>query len=385
MRKLFTEDTDSCQEISSISIETARRKSEKQEIYQFRYQVYVTEMAKPIIGKHSQDMINDALDDSSLLLYARDNTGIIGTLRLTFGESKDFPVDLADIFDMKKAETTLRQHYTSVKFCLSTKLAIKKNYRSSQLLYMFIVEAYKHFRKNNVQFNFSGCNPYLIPMYEQMGFRRFTHNFVDPGYGLLVPIIMVIEDLEHFHAVRSPFYRLARGLNNDPNIGNLFISTFPQTLSHVNSQLISKEDLWQIITHKLKASPLAAIPLLNGLEEKAASAFLHFGVIIQVNPHDCIVNPGDASNELYILLSGYVQGETFHETRIIYPGQSFGNTGMVMPEVQVEKITAVTFSEVLVIAKQYFPKFKRLYPAAYFKVLRKFNSSLAYKGEMTHE
>jgi hypothetical protein len=220
-------------------------------------------------------------------------------------------------------------------------------------------------------------------MYEQMGFRRFTHNFVDPGYGLLVPIVMVIEDIEHFHAVRSPFYRLARGLKNDSDIGNLFVSTFPETLSHVNSQLISKQALWQIIAHKLKTSPLAAIPLLNGLAEKEASAFLHFGVIIQVNQHDCIVNHGDTSNELFILLSGFLRGESLHQSRTIFPGHFFGGAGMFIPQAQSEKITAEVPAEVLVIARQYFEKFKRLYPAAYFQVFR--NLNLTYQTKLTKE
>lgn len=356
--------------IDEIAVHVAESQLEKREVYRFRYQVFVEEMKKSIkIAEQNAGMLIDPMDDQSLLLYAHNDTGIVGTLRLTFGNAGQFPQELAEIFCMEQFQ--MLGGDTDKKLCLTTKLAIKEGFRGSQVLYMLMSKAYELARTSRTKFAYGGCNPHLVALNEQMGFRRFARNFTDPGYGLLIPLVMVVEDLEHLRAVRSPFYRIARKLPHESQCGQEFLRAFPQAAKYINSQLISKADLWTIITQKLGQSPLSAMPLLEGLSQDESAAFLHCGVILPCFANDRIVHHGEMSDEIFFLLSGSLLSQNSGFSRLIQPGQSFGGAGLIRPRPQHELIRAVVDSEVLVIPRPHFEKYCRRYPHAGSQLMKK--------------
>lgn len=353
-----------------IIVDVAENPGEKREVYQFRYQVFIEEMNKSIaITEQNAGMLIDSMDDRSLLLYAYNDAGIIGTLRLTFGNARQFPRELADIFFMDQFQ--LLGGDTDNKLCLTTKLAIKEKFRGSQVLYMLMRKAYELARVYHTKFAYGGCNPHLVPLNEQMGFRRFTRNFTDPGYGLLIPLVMVVEDLEHLRAVRSPFYRIARKFPNESQCGQEFLRAFPQAAGFINSQSISRAALWAIIAQKLGQSPLSGMPLLEGLSQDEAAAFLHCGLVLSCFTNDCIVHEGEMSDEIFFLLSGSLARQSSGSPQLIQPGQSFGGAGLIKPRPQFGIIHAVTDSDILVIPRPYFEKYCRRYPHAGHRLMKK--------------
>lgn len=356
---------------SDITVHVAHTPIEKKEIYKFRYQVFVEEMGKSLQNTVQRcGMIIDAMDEQSLLLYAQDSSGIIGTIRLTFGNAKQFPQVLSKTFCMDKFQ--LLGEGADKELCLITKLAVKGKYRGSQVLYMLTVKGYEIFRLHHTKFAFGGCNPHLIVLNEQLGFRRFTRNFTDPGYGLLVPFVMVVEDIEHFSAIRSPFYRVARKLQNDSQWRQKLLCSFPEAKQYINSQLVSTVELWKAVNQKLGKSPLKVMPLLTKLSEDEAATFLHFGVILPCFEDDRIVSHGEVSNEIFFLLSGVLLSENADGTHLIQPGQSFGGTGLKNPCPQSETVSAVIDSEILVVSRQGFEKFCRRYPNAGKQIMQNF-------------
>lgn len=353
-----------------IKVGVATTKAEKEEIYQLRYQIYVDEMGKKpfFLVDHGRNMIFDELDKWSVLMYVEADSKIVGTFRLTIGAAKKFPVDIQNIFSMEKFQSFGGGGKIQNQL-LSTKLAIIPEYRSSQALYLLVAEAYKICRDEQIQFSFGGCSPYLVPLYEKLGFWRFPRTFADPGYGVLVPLIMVLEDIEHLQLVRSPFLRIARKRHNDQEAAKWFLREFPNVANVINSQLISKEALWEYVHNRLGQSPLQAIHLLNGLNEEDAKSLLHIGTIFHCAPGDYIVNRGEIAKELYILLSGRLK--VLSEVRISerVPGECFGRSGLITPQVQVGDIYTTTHSEVMVIAQQSFEKLCRSHPEIVAKVL----------------
>jgi len=363
---------------TTITITTACTSEEKEAIYHFRYQIYVEELGKPLkSGKHGQEKIYDPLDDRSLLMYAQCNGEIVGTLRLTIGLPDCFSADLQSIFLMDQFSSFCNEKRS---LCLSTKLAIKPEFRSSQLLYLIMNKAYYIYRESGVQFNFGGCNPYLLPLYEQMGFRRFTGNFVDPGYGMLIPLVMSIEDIEHFRQVRSPFYRIARRWKNDNTASVKFQETFSEELrTHINSQLITKDQIWQYTYEKLRRSPLTTISLLNGLTQEEASSLLHFGAMFRCTNGDCIATIGDVSNEVFVLLSGALVAEG-SGARLIRPGECFGSAGFADTHTATETFTVLGDAELFVVPRQGLDKFLLGHPEAKNKIISNIKTLNATTG-----
>lgn len=353
---------------NQVEIGIATTNDEKEAIYKFRYQVYIEEMGKPLeAADHINSLIYDTMDDWSVLVYAQTNGAIIGTLRLAIAEAAQFSASLQEIFSMERFKALCPP---KAPLSLGTKLAVKSDYRGSQVLYSMLYKAYEVWREHDVQYTFGGCNPYLIPLYEQMGFRRFTGNFTDPGYGMLTPLVLVIEDINHFRIVRSPFYRMARRWTNDPMPSIKFLDAFPSVQSFINTQLISKEALWDTVTLMLGSSPLRGIPLLNGLNKEDSSTLLHLGAIFPCAPGDQIYGHGEKSSEIYILLAGTLRAKRSANVRTIRPGDFFGSSASSVPQPVRETVTAVKDANILVISWQALDRFSHKHPVAASQVMK---------------
>lgn len=351
-----------------VEIGIATTTDEKEAIYKFRYQVYIEEMGKPLdSADHANNLIHDPMDDWSVLVYAQTNGTIIGTLRLAIAKAAQFSAPLQKTFCMGKIEALFPQKNL---LSLATKLAVKANYRGSQVLYSMLYKTYEICHEHDIKYTFGGCNPYLIPLYEQMGFRRFTGNFTDPGYGMLTPLVLVIGDISHFRTVRSPFYRMARRWTNDAMPSIKFLDAFPSVQSFVNTQLISKEGLWDTVTLMLGSSPLRGIPALNGLNKEDAAALLHLGAVFPCVPGDQIYGRGEKSSEIYILLSGALLLDRLDHALTIRPGDCFGSSVPSIPQPVRETVTAVKDANILVISWQALERFSHKHPAAASQVMK---------------
>lgn len=350
----------SSKELSNeIKIILATKNWEKEQIYRFRYKIFKEELAKGLpLVMQKKKKISDDLDNDSLLLYAKSHDSIIGTLRITLSHINDFPEWLTDIFSLKKVAPELEPQQ---RVGLVTKLAIAPAYRGSTLMYQFLVEFLKLTQEQNVEYVFSGCNPHLISMYERIGFRRFIKiNFTDPGYGLLVPIVLITSDLDHFKTVRSPAYRFLRTKNYHASFdSSKFLRIFPDAKEILNSQLISEENLFTYISSRIGASILNNTPIFNKLTIHELKAFFHFGTIFHCSSGDAIISKGELSNELYIIISGTIATESC----LLVAGQFFGG-GLTKPLLQNDQIIAITDAEILVVSYQSFQKFRQLYHRA---------------------
>ncbi len=346
-----------------VQIRIATQTWEKHEIYRLRYEVYVQEMGKPLESAgNNEGLLYDVLDNSSILLYAQTGNNIVATIRVTIAAAENYPADLAEVFCMNKIQL-LHTNWGNQHFGLGTKLAVKPEYRNSPTLYLIISEAYRLLREYKVQLCFTGCNPYLVPLYERMGFRKFAKNFTDPGYGLLVSLVMVVEDINHFRAIKSPLYRHARRYCNDLTIPQQFLQAFPETAKHINTQLASRESLWAYVQEKLLVSPYVIPPFIN-LDSESIMTILASGALFHCASGDCILYPNSLSNDIYILISGTLQATSPAGTRILLPGDHFGSPILSAQVRQTETVTALTESEVFVLPGQALARYQHLHPQA---------------------
>ena len=334
---------------------------EKAEIYKLRYQVYVEEMAKPLNNQLKKNQLTDALDDQSLLFYVQADKEIIATARLTIGTANDYPASLATIFHMHKIQAAFNDPH--LLFALATKLAVKKEYRNSTALYQLSSEFYSILVKQDIRFWFGGCNPYLIPLYERMGFRRFGQNFWDEGYGLLIPLVILVDDSDYFHTVRSPLYRQARKRNGNPETSRKFIELFPETLKVLNNRLTTSQDLWDFLSKKLGKSP-NDIPVFQNLLTDDLLALCESGAIFSCKAGDCLFEEHLACHDLYIVLSGKMASQSAYEEQILQAGDWFGEFQPQINLLQCTSIVALEESDLLVVPQQSLERYLHFYPKA---------------------
>ena len=210
---------------SKHGISVARTDAERTAIFEFRYQVYIEEMGKPYShADHERKQLSDPLDDKATLLYSAREGQIVATLRINWGKDTTALSGFA-----KSCNLATFQCFPSTSFSFSSRLMVHKDHRYSALAAGLSATAYQLGRERGVQFNFAHCAPRLVGLFERMGFRQYKQRFHDSEVGEQVPLVLVVEDIEHLRAARSPFLYQALKLPNNNQAGLWFASQFSST------------------------------------------------------------------------------------------------------------------------------------------------------------
>jgi hypothetical protein len=357
---------DEPQESFEICIASTLR--EKLAIFRLRYRIYAEEMSKnfPCMD-HDNKLLYDALDESGILVYAKIGTKVIGTLRVNIGRVDDFPPFWVEVLDLPK----FLEFDSQQLFAYSSKFMVLQDYRNSTVAYLLLNKAYELYCRHKITFSFGVSNFHLLRLYEQLGFRRYSRNFVDPGYGILAPHVMLVDDVAHLKAVHSSYYRIARKkeILGTPAT-QWFYENFPENPVILNSHLVSEEELWNYLCNRYGCPPNQAISVLRELSEAEAKKFLHCcGVVVNCQPGDQLTFRGDVCLELNVLIAGRLKAASPRSSAIM-PGQFFGASGLVNHHKHLQNISAVTDAEILVLADSAFTKFRHSQPGIADKILQ---------------
>jgi CRP-like cAMP-binding protein len=365
----------------NIKIGIASTPEEKMEIYRFRYHIYAEEIGFKLISvDHNRKLLYDELDEWGLLLYAKLGNKIVGTGRVNIGQFADFPPEIAKAFRMEKFKDFYKE-IDNYNFSYASKGMIAPAYRSSPVHNLLMAKLYELYYENQVQFAFINCNFHLIPLQEHYGSHRLGKNILDPSFGPQTNFVVLVNDIDHLRAVRSPLFPLTHNrktLNSQKNV-EWFYREFAEILnSTVNSQLVTPDKLWAILCGHLGDKPNKLIGILHGLSAAEAKQFLHYcGIIVQCDAGDYITSRNDVSQELNVLLSGKVQPMS------ILPGQHLGEIGLVNRTRHTENIIATTAAEILVLSFHYFRKFRLLHPSIATKILKNYQRlSMPYENTL---
>lgn len=348
----------SSQREDSVTMHTATTDLEKEAIYALRFKVFFEELSKPLPGnKKKNEKISDELDEKSILLYAKASSNVIGTLRMTVGTIDTFPEWLSNTFSLNKVKSIINPHQ---KIGLLTKLAIDPAYRGTTLMYQFLKEILIISYDHDVKYAFGGCNPNLISFYERMGFIRFaSKNFTEPGYGLLIPIVLITDYLDHFKIARATALRFVREKNTNNASAEAFIKIFPYTKKIINSRLMQGNNLWDYVNAKFPRNSLEKLCFFPFLTLKERISFLECGAIFLCNTGDLIISRGEKINDLYFVLSGTLATDS----KLLHSGTFFGSN-LNHSCLQTNNTIAIEESELLIIPRQQFEKFKHSNTAA---------------------
>jgi len=207
---------------SSRHINIAQTDDERSAIFKFRYQVYIEEMGKPYShADHKRKQLSDPLDENATLLYSTVAGKIVGTLRINWGND----IEAINAFTQPCGLFNFRSFpASSWSFC--SRLMVHKAYRYSSLALALSLKAYQTGRERDIQFNFVHCVPKLVGLFERMGFRQYKQRFKDAEIGVQVPLVLVVEDINHLSATRSPFLAAALKRPNNCLTGLWFVNQF---------------------------------------------------------------------------------------------------------------------------------------------------------------
>lgn len=361
------------------TVKIAIAPEEREQIFRFRYQIYVEEMRKkPQTADHIRRTITDLLDESGILLYSTHEDQIIATLRRNFLDDAELPQTIQQRFSI----TEFTAAFPKQKLSLSTRLMVDPKWRRSTAVGAIVAEAYRQGRDRQLQFDFVHCAPWLVSFYENLGYRRYTNHFIDEDTGFQVPMVLVLEDIEHLRAVRSPFYRLARNQENHPFTSQWLNDRFPQHLNFFNSCAQSTETVWNFWQTQLQPA-VANSPLFEEMSDETLRQLLKGSTVHPVQKGESILRMGDIGNALFLVLDGAIEvnrltGTSFVSTQL-EPGQTFGEAALFTALPSPEQATAQTDSSLLVIPKPTIMKVMKTSPSAMCSFFFNVSQSLGRK------
>lgn len=189
----------------------ATSEADRRAIYRLRYEVYVEEMHRRCEADHDRRMLEDAFDTTAFLVYAKSGLEVVGTVRTNF--KRCGPVELEDEYQLCQ----FTPYYPDCVAC-SGKLIVAKRYRNSRLgldLASFLFDFGKQqqilFDFININVTFQGPlrSKKLYHMYQKLGYREYREPFQHSERGEVLPMVLVMGDLEHLEAICSPFGPIA--------------------------------------------------------------------------------------------------------------------------------------------------------------------------------
>jgi hypothetical protein len=184
-----------------FAIRLATSHDELEQIYHFRYRIYVEEMQrKQHYADHVRRRIRDPLDDFAINLAAWDPSGnIVGVVRA----NKTDAGDLGNYERFYEMETAGSAHPTCTS--ITTRFMVSQEYRHTTLAARLAIAVYEYGLVRGITFNFIDCNDHLVPLFKGLGFVQYLPKKYHEEYGAVTCMRLSVLDRTHLKNVSSPF------------------------------------------------------------------------------------------------------------------------------------------------------------------------------------
>jgi len=205
-----------------VDIRFARTASERQEIFRFRYQIYVLEQHRlQHYADHDRQQIAEPLDTKAALLGAWRGDSLVGTLRINLSRDGSLG-SYESLYSMVRAG-----RFHPGRTAIATKFMVHPSERGHAVALRLCLAAFSYGMARDVAFSFIDCNPAsprVIEFFEALGYVRLPGTIDHMEYGPAVPLVLCLADRDHLNAIGSPFRKFLIPI--DPDVVDLHRRTF---------------------------------------------------------------------------------------------------------------------------------------------------------------
>lgn len=203
---------------SRFRITEALTDKAREDVYSFRYRIYVEEMKRlQMYADHLKKQVREPLDVSGHLLAAYDsNDRTIGTVRFNVGVDQHFGI-YNDLYRLRSFSPFFPERVS-----ITTKLMVSPHFRGTSLALSLAMSCYTRGLELGTCFDFIDCNPPLVGFFERLGYRQMVAPVEHPEFGTVVPLVLVIHDVDHLTKAGSPFANIARRFGDRDNSVTFF-------------------------------------------------------------------------------------------------------------------------------------------------------------------
>jgi hypothetical protein len=359
-------------------VQSARTEEERRKLYRFYYTIYAEEQGYRLRkADHAARRLQDELDDdTATMLYAEVDGEIVGSLRRTYLAQAPAGGFLADALRLAR----FRAAFPPESLAYTSRFMIGARWRRSVVIGKLIEASYRAAAERGIRFDFGHCAPALVPLYERLGYRRYAGNYFDPEKGFRIPLVAVVEDVQHFAAVHSPVYRTARTYRHKPATAAWFAAEFPAA-AFVNTALTTPEQFAAFIRGRLDEQAPSVAWVWQDLGDEERAAFLRLGYLHPARAGETILRPGELSEAVFLLLRGEVEvSNAAGLSTVVGAGETFGESALFGAPISREGAVARTDVEMAVIPSAEIARARKQAPGVIGRVLDALSSRLRARG-----
>jgi CRP-like cAMP-binding protein/GNAT superfamily N-acetyltransferase len=362
----------------TLSIRIATTTAEKEAVFRLRYEIYVEEMGRrQTYADHERRRIEEPSDERGHLFLAEDGGEVVATARMNF--RRDGPLECEELYDTHKFSPFFPQAAS-----MTTKLMVRPSHRNGGAAALVAMRAYEFARENGIRIDFIDTNPHLVRLYQQLGYRIYRDNIQHPDYGSVIPMVLLMEDLDNLERVRSPLRRPARRFDNGHETAAHFNKTFTG-YSAIRPAFVGEPDeLWDALAKDLHRSPGDALSFLRGLPPDEAKDLLTRGDLLFYRRGEAVIREGEESAGMFCLVDGQAEvlmSSTRGQVRVavLNGGDVFGEMGFVNRTRRNAEVRIRQDARVLVLTRAEFEKLERAAPRAALGLLKNLFEILSHR------
>ncbi|MEM7345265.1 MAG: hypothetical protein AAF485_13585 [Chloroflexota bacterium] len=195
--------------MTAIQTRKVQTVEDREAAFNLRYRAYVLERGVP--QKHADHRLQHIQEpqdppegegslDTGIIFGAFSGNQLLGSLRINrveaFGSDYQHLLGL-DQFGLKKEHNA----------CVITKLCIEPNRRGSRAFLKLFLAYFEYTLRAGVMISFADCNAPLYPLFTRLGALQALPNTHHHEYGLVHPLYMIMNDIDHFKVMKSPALR----------------------------------------------------------------------------------------------------------------------------------------------------------------------------------
>jgi predicted GNAT family N-acyltransferase len=188
----------------TLQFRLASSREELEEIYRFRYRIYVEEMHRPQrYADHDSKQICDSLDRSGHVLGVWNDDQVIGTVRTNFLRE-------CEIGEYNQFYNTATLGGRVRSCSITTRLMIDPNWRKGRFALRISQWIYQFALERDVTVDLIDCNAPLVPFFSRLGYAIHRNDLTHPEYGAVTVMKLEVRDAGHMARTGSALLPILR-------------------------------------------------------------------------------------------------------------------------------------------------------------------------------
>ena len=275
---------------------------EREACYRLAYEIYCEEVGSlREQADHANRTLRDPMVESADLISARIDGELVGSIAVLFRPDAGFQSPFEERFEVDRFLTLVR----SEEIALTFRFLVKEAFRGSVAPFRLIQATIRFMVEHGGKVLLADCQPHLLNLYMRLGCRPYAPTLDQPGYGLMVPLVLVLVDFAHLRSVGSPLIKLLPDKYDDSELTARVRSALPERPPVIATSSLN-EEAWSEAFGILEGDG-SRPSLFEELTATEVRTVARMGQILTCSRNQRVILRGQGARTMYVVLEGEVE------------------------------------------------------------------------------